>query len=251
MSKQIHYVYVLQRRDKPGEFTYQNLFFSFEPFYVGKGSKRELNGKAVYDRLFHTIHNGNDHKMNILKKLNYEAEVSLFFFETEEEAFQKETSFIQKIGRKDKGLGPLSNWCDGGKFKVDRESYFKRTAKYDTSGKLLEIFMSAEQAKEITKVSNISRACTKKILAGGFFWRNFKKNEKIPDEIEVGNYFVNRIHNGNKPREILVIDELGNKKRYSSIKEASISTGVGSPTICRACKNRRTYNGFKFQYAAS
>lgn len=244
--KQTHYVYVLQRRDRPGDFKYADLFFNFEPFYVGKGSRREFENKILYDRLLHTIHKGNDHKMSIIQKTDIE--VSMFIFETSDEAYAKETEFIEKIGRKDLKLGPLSNWCNGGAMNVDGKSHFKRTAKYDRSGKLIKIYLSSDSAHKDTGISNISRACSKKILAGNFFWRNFKKYENVPETIDIGNYFENRIHDGNVPRSVQVIDEKENIIIFASIKEASNFTNVGSPTICRACKNNKTYNGYKFKY---
>ena len=247
MEIKTQFVYVLQRKDREGIFIFEDLKFFYEPFYVGKGSKREINGKVKYDRILHTTKNSNDHKLNLINKIDGNLEISLFFFDTEDEAYEKETEFIKKIGRKDKNLGTLVNWCDGGKMNIDPKSHFKKTAKYDLSGKLLEIFDSQDLAIEKTKITNISRACSLKIIAGNFFWRTYGKNQKILEEIETSEYLNNRIHNGNVPRKVKVIkaDEL---IFFNSIKEASSFTGVRSPTICRSCKNQKLYNGFKFEY---
>ena len=245
---QKHFVYILQRRDRSGIFKYDNLQFAFEPFYVGKGSQRTENGKIVYDRLKHTVTGGNNHKMNLIHKVK-ELEITVFNFETENESFDRETEFIEKIGRKDLNRGPLVNWCNGGRMNVDKKSRFKRTCQYDQYGNLLAVFESQDEAFRKTEIGNISRACSTKILAGGYFWRSYKKNDNLVEKIDIGSYFENRMHNGNVPRSVLVTK--GNETiKFESLLAASIYTKVGSPTICRACKNKKTYNGFNFEYAS-
>ena len=74
-----------------------------EVFYVGKGTDKRAWHKSRRSRFWH----------NITKKYNYivvivEKEL------LENEAFELEMFYINKIGRRDLGLGPLVNMTDGG-----------------------------------------------------------------------------------------------------------------------------------------
>lgn len=74
-----------------------------EPFYVGKGMgnrKIEKRGRTKY---WH----------NVVNKYGYEV-ILLEDNLTNEEAYKKETYWIERIGRKDIGLGPLLNFTNGG-----------------------------------------------------------------------------------------------------------------------------------------
>lgn len=102
------YVYVYLDPRKPGQFTYGELSFEFEPFYIGKGKdrrwKRHLNeaknGKNQYRH--HKIRSiwGSGQEPVILK-LNQGI--------SESEAHDIETAYIKLIGR-----DVLTNLTDGG-----------------------------------------------------------------------------------------------------------------------------------------
>jgi hypothetical protein len=74
-----------------------------EPFYVGKGKKyraQHSNNRSL-------------HWNNVVNKHGYD----IIFLEinlTEQEALEKETYWINRIGRKDLGNGPLVNFTNGG-----------------------------------------------------------------------------------------------------------------------------------------
>jgi hypothetical protein len=115
------YIYVYLNPLKPGTFKYQNYTFEYEPFYIGKGCDHRM-----YDHLHQAEylleHNvqpfGNKLKFNILLKIlkeNLEPIIEkIWMNDDESHVFQKETYFIKLIGRRDLGLGPLSNMTDGG-----------------------------------------------------------------------------------------------------------------------------------------
>ncbi|MCK1741765.1 GIY-YIG nuclease family protein [Bradyrhizobium sp. 139] len=95
------YVYVLHRPDG-------------EPFYVGKG---------VADRILqHESEARNTrrltHKLNVIRALHRKGDLVHYrfdgFFDDELEALARERHLIQKIGRHDLKLGPLTNQTDGG-----------------------------------------------------------------------------------------------------------------------------------------
>jgi len=104
------YVYVFLDPRKPGKYVYDNLYFEFEPFYVGKGiNERIVTSK--YDKL-------NRFKTNKIKKIELEKlkVISYKLFEnlSEKESLEIEKDLIKKIGKMINENGPLVNFSDGG-----------------------------------------------------------------------------------------------------------------------------------------
>ncbi|NBW12734.1 MAG: hypothetical protein EBR82_32385 [Caulobacteraceae bacterium] len=75
------------------------------PFNVGKGSKKWKRHNSKKNR--------NDWWYNIVNKHGYDV-IILEDDLTEKQAFELETYWIKRIGRKNLGLGPLVNLSDGG-----------------------------------------------------------------------------------------------------------------------------------------
>ncbi len=86
-----HYVYVHLKAD------------TLEPFYVGEGQKRR--GWHTHGRSKHW--NSVVRKHGVLVMIAQDDMLEAF-------AFELERNLIARIGRKDKGLGPLVNYTDGG-----------------------------------------------------------------------------------------------------------------------------------------
>ena len=111
----MYYVYIYLNILSPGNYTYQNLHFDYEPFYVGKGKDKrylyhleKVKNKCKYKRsdkfeIIESIVNSGNEPI-IIKYDNLSEDDALFL--------EKET--ITKIGRFDLGKGPLSNRNDGG-----------------------------------------------------------------------------------------------------------------------------------------
>ena len=74
-----------------------------EIFYVGKGK-----GKRAYSK-----NNRNNYWYNTTKRYGYIIDITEDGL-TEQEAFEREIFYINKIGRKDLGLGSLINMTNGG-----------------------------------------------------------------------------------------------------------------------------------------
>jgi hypothetical protein len=72
-------------------------------FYVGKGSIKRSRDKNYRNEHWHNTVNKHGYVIEIISK-------NL----SESEAFELEKKLISFYGRKDKGLGPLVNWSDGG-----------------------------------------------------------------------------------------------------------------------------------------
>ena len=106
------YVYVLLDPRKPGKFSYGNYSFKYEPFYVGKGSRNRyahhINARSwIYNKF----------KGRVIQKILSEGLQPLVRrrnCSSEIEAFALEIKLISLIGRRDLGLGPLTNLTDGG-----------------------------------------------------------------------------------------------------------------------------------------
>ena len=232
------FVYILQKpTDEICKF--QEFTFSHPPFYVGKGY-RDIS----YDRLYNSIREGNSHKMNIIKKYG-KIEITCIECETEEIALNLEKKLIESIGRKDLGLGPLCNLTDGGDGMTGSKALCRKIAQYSKEGNLIKTFSSIQEAEISENASNLSRACSKKMLACGYFWRKY--DIEPAEKIEVASYFENRMHNGNKPRKIEAYKD-DKIFFFLSIKEASLFTKVYPSTIIRSTMNKKTYNGYTFRY---
>jgi hypothetical protein len=97
----IYYVYILRDPRKENE-----------PFYVGKGKDKRAKS--------HTNSNNDDNpfKTNVINKIKAAGLEPIIEYHsenlTEGIAFIQEISLIKKYGRRDLGLGPLTNLTDGG-----------------------------------------------------------------------------------------------------------------------------------------
>ena len=110
------YIYVYLNPVKPGNFKYGKFTFTFEPFYIGKGSTygridshlKESNRDAGTNR----------HKTNTISKIKKSGHEPIRFklYEniTDNSANRLEKYLISVIGRADLKRGPLTNLTDGG-----------------------------------------------------------------------------------------------------------------------------------------
>lgn len=245
-NKNNYYVYVLLKTYKEGEFTYFDLKFNMEPFYVGKGrEKRLLISKNERN-------SSNKHKSNIINKIiSLDMDVSFILIEkdlSENESYLLEFETINKIGRKDLNKGPLCNLTAGGIGRRSSESTTKKkVSKYSIDGKYLESYDSIAIAESINKCSNISRCISGNCdTAGGFIWKLYTGNTEN----------INTDHIKNKkqkgPVERTISQFNINSEfidQYRSIKEAERFTGCSSSKIVLVCQGKRKQtNGFIFKY---
>lgn len=106
------YIYCILDPRKPGNYKYGEIEFEFEPFYVGKASKRRLKNTLTYKGKSNTIKNN---KLNAINGVNLKPILKkIKEFENEQDAFDCEKFFIKLIGRINENEGPLCNLTEGG-----------------------------------------------------------------------------------------------------------------------------------------
>jgi hypothetical protein len=254
-NKNIYYVYILFKTYKKGIYKYDDLFFDHEPFYVGKG-----NGKRMEKSKKDIKWTKNHHKINIIEKIHQEdlTVTSIKYKEnlTEDEAFFLEKELVRKIGRRDKGLGPLANLTDGGEGgsggtsrKGDWPELYKPVLQYDLDGNFIKEYPSIKHAyRENPHSNNISYCCQMvRDTSGGFVWRykengfsNFINLDHLKNRTQKGNFEVSVVQK-NMQGEII--------NEFSSIKDAEKITGCKSSKIVLVCQKKRKHTkGFIFEY---
>jgi hypothetical protein len=104
------YVYVFLDPRKPGKYVYDNICFTYEPFYIGKGTSNRII-ISKYSKL-------NPLKTNKIKKIESSGlnviSYKLFDNLTETDSFDIEMDLIKRIGKILNETGPLVNFSDGG-----------------------------------------------------------------------------------------------------------------------------------------
>jgi len=240
-----YYVYIFLNSLKPGHFKYaDDLTFTHQPFYVGRGINNRIECSEKYDK-------NNKIKTSIIDYIhkNDMNVISLKIKEcmTLEESYDYEIYTINKIGRIIHKSGPLSNIEDGGNTFQNR---IRPVLQYDIKGNFIKEYKSIGEAVASTNIKNISYCCSGvRNLAGKYIWR-YKQSSDFPTIIPVD--FLDRmVHYGNYETPVLQFDI--NKNficRFESIKEASDSTGCSSPRIVDVCKgNRKHTKNFIWIYA--
>jgi len=120
------YVYALLDPRKPGPFLYGKVKFTYEPFYLGKGSSRRISKTLSKISLKH-----NPLKRRIVHKIK-EAGLKVITVKlreglSEQKAFEIEVKGIKKIGLRCEKTGPLTNLTKGGEgFKPVKRAEAKR-----------------------------------------------------------------------------------------------------------------------------
>ncbi len=109
------YVYILLDPRKSGSYLYKEIDISlkYEPFYVGKGKGKRMNGHSKNDSY-------NPRKSQIIELIensgfNYKSYILIIANNLNEiDAFDLERKIIKTIGRIDLNTGILTNLTDGG-----------------------------------------------------------------------------------------------------------------------------------------
>ena len=145
--KTYYYIYVYLDIRKIGNYSYGDYNFEAEPFYVGKGKNdryvSHLKYCFKYDNYFYR-------KLRKIKRETKKDPIIIKVKEniSEKDAFIFEKDLIRKIGRK--GIGPLTNFTDGG----DGISGFKHSQK--TKLKIRESHIGLKHTNETKRKMKLS-----------------------------------------------------------------------------------------------
>jgi hypothetical protein len=246
-----YYIYVYLNPLKNGEFCFGKTKVKYEPFYVGKGKEDRMN-----------VHNKVIDKRNRLKqyvinkiKLKHKNPIILLLYEnvTEYSAFRLEKYFINKIGRRDLGLGSLTNLTDGGEgtsgtiYTPEKRNNMisnkQGIIKYNINGVVVEKFeniidLSIKYPHLLT--NHIHRACKSsgRRRIENHFWK-YCDGELIGDVIELNDKF----------KSVLQYDLYGNFiKQWGCANETRDYTNSNGSAILKCCRNNekgKQYYKFK------
>lgn len=221
-----------------------------EIFYVGKGKDYRAKRKGGRGKLWE----------NIVKKHGYEIEY-LHTNISEKEAFELEVYYINKIGRRDLGLGPLINFTNGGegssghiltqehkdkigkslKGRIFSEEHIRKNIESKLGKKRPEEF--CKKMSEIRKGTTASDETRKKLSEAG---KGRVHSEESKNKIKISN----KISAKSKYKPIIQMDLENNIiKEFQSITEASEKTKLDKSRISKCCKgNAKTTGGFKWKF---
>lgn len=248
-----YYVYILLDSSKPGEFSYGEFKFDYEPFYVGKGKSSRIKN-TLYDKSPFK-----KRKISKLKKLGFEVlSIKLFENLSSSDALQKEIEIISLIGRRNLNLGPLVNLTDGGdgrlksphsqksKDKISRNRKGKGVG-WKHSEKTLKL-MSKNQTGEgngffgKTHTDKVKKEQSERVsgLDHPFFGKSHSeetlkvlknhRKENISDE-----KIKEACQKFNKIVQMYDLD-LNFISEFESVKNASIQTGINESIISKCCR---------------
>jgi hypothetical protein len=275
-----YYVYVYLDPQKPGVFNYEEIEFSFEPFYIGKGTRGRCYSGIRDKKASRKVSKIN----SIIKKGEFPIIMKIEEGLTNKESQEKEISYIKKIGRMDLELGPFTNMTsggDGGLGLKHSEEWKKILSKpilqFSLDGEFLDEYPSVKEAAEKTGIvkQNISSNLTGKYkTAGGFLWRykdplltlqgHLKKSFEMPKHSEEtkkkmsssakkgeDHHMKNKM-GINNPRSKKIIqkslegDEI---KVWNSMSDINRELGFTPSNICRCCQGSvKRIGGFRWEY---
>ena len=245
------YVYVLLDSSKPGKFSYSGYNFTYEPFYIGKGSG---------DRIKNTIYDKSPFKSNKIKKLKRYGKkiISLKIKEdlTLNEAYDLEIFLIKEIGRRDINNGTLVNLTDGGEGRLNSEHSEETKIKISKSKKgnsgwkhseetLLK--MSINQMGENngfygkTHSSIVKKNQSDKTIGYNHPMYGKTHSEETKKKIKESRSKVDnsKIKESCQQfnKEVLMFDlDLNFIKEFKSVKLASVETGINESIISKCCR---------------
>jgi len=195
MEETRFYVYVYLDQRKPGKWIYKDKEFEYQPFYVGKGTR-----KRDVVHLLPSMLNQKTHKTSTIKAIIQDTgqlpiHYRIYDNISQEDATNIEIEFIKIFGRKDINSGILCNHTDGedGSHNLPLESRRrigeanrKKVFQYSMGGYFIKEWNSLSEIGNVINITqaNISTAIKRGGSCGGFLWAYEYLGEKIDGKIK-------------------------------------------------------------------
>ena len=194
------YIYVLLDQRKPGLFSYKNITFDYQPFYVGVGRNYRITAHFCPSSLKEK--NIKNNIINSIFKEKEELPIHYRIYENleQDKAFEIEIDFIKQFGKIKEKTGILSNITDGGEGNfglIHSEKFLntlrKRVYQYDLDGNFIKEWNSLKDASLSVKIKSIDNALKNKGTAGNYQWRYEKEKKLKPIKVhtpKITNKFI-------------------------------------------------------------
>lgn len=161
--------------------------------------------------------------------------LTLYVFETEEEAFEKEAEIVNKEFLKRPDVYNMALGGDGG----DRGVQSKTVYMFSLDGKLLKEFNSQADAASYIKrgVTSVKRAVLTGIKCAGYYWSDNK------------NFNINNFKSNVRDLKIYMYNSKGNfLTEFKTLKEASVKNNIPQSQI-KECIYYRVADSKGFYYS--
>lgn len=246
-----YYVYVYLNQTKTGEWSFNELNFKYEPFYIGKG-----RNKRDTAHLTESLLKAKNYKNSVIKSIiNKTGEQPIHYriYEnlTNLEAIEIEIQMIKHFGRKDNKTGILTNSTDGG----DGANNFseevlkkvgnpkKKVYQYDLNGNFIREWDSLSSVNLTKHTGNLSTAIKRGGTFMGFIW-TYNFSEKLEPKIK---YQMPIKHN-----KIQQIDKITGEviRIWDSIPQIEKEFGVKKSSLYDVIGNKQNYKtayGYKWK----
>lgn len=228
----VFYVYALLDPRKSGKFTYGNIEFNHEPFYIGKGSGDRIQKHSRQSEIKREY---NPYKNNKIRKIISSGlkpiELKIHENLSEDEAFSKEIDLINIIGRKDQN-GPLANLYDGGygssKSEETRKKISDTKKRMYASGEIIHPMTGKKWSDEQRKKYMASR------LSNPVRWSQDQK-----DRLKIVR--CNK-KNPSQTKKWLVIDPFGNEHIVYGLGEFCRNNNLCQGHLCDVANGKRNHH---------
>jgi len=174
------YVYLYLDQRKEGLWKFSGLTFTFQPFYVGKGTRnRDLSHLCTHMLIKKSL------KSSTIKSIINETgehplHYRIFNNLNEKDAIRIEKKMIKFFGRRDNNTGILCNMTDGGDGLMNPSSEIiskmgnrrKKIYQYSLNGEFIRMWSGGVEFEMETnnRASNISTAIKRRGTCYGYIW---------------------------------------------------------------------------------